>query len=93
MYKIALRRLPDPRAILQAEEFISRVLDEEPDKAQLHYCLGLLNLLFKGDKTRALEELRRFTEVAPIPEFAREIEAAKSYVQQIAAELDEASSP
>ena len=46
--------------IAETEEFILWVLDQEPDKFQLHFCLGYINSEAKDDAILALEEYEAF---------------------------------
>ncbi|MBU0492394.1 MAG: hypothetical protein KKA73_20855 [Chloroflexi bacterium] len=73
----------DPRVLLDIEEFICWILEKEPDKVQLYFCLGLLNLFSKGDWARALQDLEKFLEVAPPTQFSREIQLAEKYITDI----------
>lgn len=48
------------KTITEVEEFIQIVLDEEPDKGQLYFILGLINYKFKKDYDSARGDLRKF---------------------------------
>lgn len=50
----------DPTVPIQCEEFIHLVLDEEADKGQLFYALGLINLRSKCDLVAARRDLVQF---------------------------------
>src|SRR5438445_406003 len=45
---------------VQCEEFIQIALAREPDRVQLHFCLGLINYHAKSDYAVAAEDLRQF---------------------------------
>lgn len=61
-YQVAFRSSLQPEMVIQVEDFMLWVLEEEPDKVQLHYCLGLVNSQGKSDPGRALEEFTAFLE-------------------------------
>lgn len=48
-YRLALKQPPEPDAIGQIEQFIDRTIKNNPNWYQLHYCLGIFNLIVKGD--------------------------------------------
>lgn len=49
-----------PGIILETEGFISKILEKEPDKYCLFFCLGYLNFFFKKDKDLASEYFSNF---------------------------------
>jgi hypothetical protein len=57
--------LEDVTVPVQCEEFIQLVLDDEPDKVQLHYCSGLINFYAKNDVAGALRDFRSFVQGLP----------------------------
>ena len=63
----------------QLEEFITHILITEPEKTQLHYCLGLLNRDVKGDSIRALEEFDSFLAKTPEGVFERDKVVVKKW--------------
>src|SRR5437667_11683051 len=68
---------PDQTVPLQTEEFIYIVLDEEPDKYQLHYCLGLINYWAKNDVASARREFSQFLADCPTNRYSEERELAQ----------------
>ncbi|MGH9872683.1 MAG: hypothetical protein ACRD9S_09470 [Pyrinomonadaceae bacterium] len=50
----------DSSIVLEAEELMEWVLKEEPDKVQLHFCLGMINTHAKGDNVQAESHFRKF---------------------------------
>lgn len=69
---------------LQVETFIADVLQAEPDKVQLWYCLGMINYLYKADLDSGRKDFLEFLRLAPESgNFAKSVEFAKSYVAQI----------
>jgi tetratricopeptide (TPR) repeat protein len=49
-----------PEISFELEEFIDWALANEPDKYQLHFCLGLINLKLKNDALTATRDFERF---------------------------------
>ncbi|MBU1160924.1 MAG: hypothetical protein KKF96_00080, partial [Proteobacteria bacterium] len=56
----------------QIEDFICWVLEKEPDKYQLHYCLGFFNWKIKGDNIQAREDFEIFLNSKGSKEFKKE---------------------
>lgn len=52
----------EPSDYLQSEIFMQEVLDQEPDKVQMHFGMGAINLFVKGDIDAAEAEFKRFAE-------------------------------
>jgi len=67
--------------ILEIEEFIYWVLQDEPDKIQLHYCLGLINFSAKRDYSRALLDFERFLSNVNVEDFPSQVAKANEYIQ------------
>lgn len=83
-YRIAFRSpLRDATVPIQCEEFIQIVIDEEPHRYWLYYCLGLINYKAKNDREAALRDLRRFVESADPSRFRREVQIAKKWMEEI----------
>jgi len=60
-YAVAARTFTlDPSDYLQSEVFLQEVLDQEPDKVQLLFGMGIINLLVKGDIEAAQRDFARF---------------------------------
>jgi len=64
----------------QVEEFISQVLEEEPDKTQLHFCLGYINLYAKEDEKAAERDFIEFLRTTPDEKFAQERAIASEFL-------------
>ena len=83
-YKRASKLLPrDPGTLLEIENFISWMLEKEPDRTQLHFCLGHINFFSKGDKASALLDFEKFLETTPIDQFSEERRLAEEYIKTI----------
>ena len=46
--------------ITELESFMCWVLENDPSKFQIHYCLGLLNQNLKGDNIQAKKDFNLF---------------------------------
>ncbi|MBI4232723.1 hypothetical protein HY605_05835 [Candidatus Peregrinibacteria bacterium] len=73
---------------LQTEEFMIWLLQEEPDKVQLHFCLGLVNWHAKDDKKQAVQDFRKFLASNGSQEFPDEVRLAHAYVSTLEGELN-----
>lgn len=73
----------DPNVPVECEDFIQTVLDEEPDKPWLYYCLGLLNYRAKGDLEAARGDFTRFIETADRVRFSKQIDIARKWLREI----------
>jgi hypothetical protein len=82
--------LADPTIPMQCEEFIQIVIDEEPDRPWLYYCLGLINYRAKGDLRAARADFATFIDRADRTTFARPIDIATEWVNEIDTRLREA---
>jgi tetratricopeptide (TPR) repeat protein len=68
---------------LQIEEFIQLVIDEEPDKTQLYFCLGLLNYRLKRDLDGGIRDLKKFIGVTDEKQYPDQHFAAKKWIGEI----------
>lgn len=64
------------------EAFVTWVLQEEPDKFQLHFCLGLINLRTKGDLQRAKADFQAFLRLDSDCLFPKQRLLAEKYIQE-----------
>jgi len=69
--------------IIEIEEFICWILEEEPVKTQLYFCVGLINYFAKNDKSRALDDFTSFIKLTPDGEFPEEQNKAQEYINDI----------
>lgn len=81
-YKQAFRNA-ESSTLIEVEEFIGWVVQEEPSKTQLHFCLGLINYLGKGDKQQAKIDFERFVETTKNGSFIGQQIKAKDYLKEI----------
>jgi tetratricopeptide (TPR) repeat protein len=80
-------QLGDASIPTQCEEFIITVVNEEPDRHWLYFCLGLINYRAKADLTSARRDFQRFLTRAEPARFARQIEATQKWLDEIDTEL------
>jgi tetratricopeptide (TPR) repeat protein len=67
----------------QTEEFIQIVIDEEPDKPWLYFCLGLLNRRAKGDIALARRDFVNFLEKVDRERFAKHVAIVERWVSEL----------
>jgi hypothetical protein len=87
-YKRAFRGLVTDDTALQVETFITDVLNVEPEKMQLWYCLGMINYFYKEDMESAERDFSKFCEQTQGTEiFSKSVEFAKQYLCEIKEKL------
>jgi len=84
-YQLAALDLVQPSVIEQVEDFLCQILEIEPDKVQLHFCLGFFNWHTKGDYERARGDFERFLEKADEQRFAAQIRVVKKWIGELEA--------
>ena len=62
LYRLGFNHQAVQNVHIQCEEFILKILKEEPDKYQLHYCLGLIYFYIHEDNNLAELEFNIFIE-------------------------------
>ncbi len=84
IYRRAFKGIVQDDIPIEVEIFINDVLEGEPDKVQLWYCLGMINYFCKGDLQSARRDFARFIELAaPIREFSTSVGFAQKYLDEI----------
>jgi hypothetical protein len=86
-YRDAFKRCRDGRLPLQIEDFIVRTLNQEPEKVQLHYFLGLINFLYKRDMESAMKDFQTFLDQTTSAQFAEQRKRALEYIGTIKGSL------
>ncbi len=86
-YERAFERTGDKSIPLQCEMFITWVLEQEPEKVQLHYCLGLINWHGKGDLPQAASDMQKFLDLASDTDFPEMKRIAQANAETIKGEL------
>lgn len=82
-YKKAFSRRINLESIFEIEEFLTWILECEPDKYQLYFLLGMLNLIAKEDPEAALRDFRCFVEGATADgsgRFRAQLPLAEGYI-------------
>jgi tetratricopeptide (TPR) repeat protein len=75
--------------INQLESFITYVINEEPEQAQLYFCLGYINWNLKGDNLQAIKDYNEFISQADECKFPDAIFYAKKWVCELLASESE----
>jgi len=89
-YKRAFYDPPQDATIpLQCEDFIHIVLETEPEKGQLYYCLGLINLRAKGDLLAAKNDFQQFLNSEAAALFPKEQKLVRIWIGEIQKQLKE----
>lgn len=71
--------------ITKVEDFLCLIVADEPDKVQLHYCLGFLNWKIKGDHLQAGNDFRKFLSLGAAANFQKESELSAQWLNEIEA--------
>jgi tetratricopeptide (TPR) repeat protein len=82
-YKRAVKHNTRPALVNEVEDFILWVLEEEPDKVQLYYCLGLLNELFKEDHRQAIQDYNQFLNKVNENDFVEQQASAQAKIERL----------
>lgn len=75
--------LPTLIVPLQVEEFIQIVIDEEPERTDLYYCLGLVNYRSKCDLDAATRDFQKFLDSTDESKYPRQHKAARKWLGEI----------
>lgn len=87
-YKRAFRGLVTDDTPLQVETFITDVLNVEPERIQLWYCLGMINYFYKEDMESAERDFSKFREQTQGTEsFSKSVEFTELYLREIREKL------
>lgn len=69
--------------INKVEDFIQKMIDQNSNFTQLHYCLGIINKEFKGDTILAKQDFENFISLTPIATFINEKEIANKWIAEM----------
>lgn len=85
IYRTVMNRSPSPGSsvLVEVEEFIHWVVQEEPGRVQLHFCLGVINYLGKGDSQQARTDFEAFLRTSTNGDFVKERGIAQSYLEKL----------
>lgn len=88
-YKQAFRGYhSEPGFIFDIVDFILWILDREPDKAQLYFCLGLIYYYVIGDYSLALQDFERFLELSQPDLYPSQRDEAENLVVMIQKDVE-----
>lgn len=76
----------DPNGIAQIEDFICWVIEQQPDRYQLEYCLGFFNWKVKGDVLQAKKDFQSFLDHCDDNSFQKEKELAIRWLEELGAQ-------
>ncbi len=83
-YKVAVDEVfEEPKVVLEVIEFIMWVLDIEPNKTQLLFCLGMIYYYAIKDFSLALQDFKKFVEVTPANRFSTQRKEAQRLIIKI----------
>lgn len=82
-YRFASKCNYEQNTLYQVEDFINWVIEQEPSKFQLYYCLGFINMEIKGDQVLALENFENFLKFRSDSYFLQEKELAEKWVYEL----------
>lgn len=82
-YRNAMTRPLEPVVIALIEEFMFWLIEKEPERYQLHYCLGYINWKVRGDEIRGLKEFETFLSLGNNQEYGKERELARNWISEI----------
>ncbi|MDD2913908.1 MAG: hypothetical protein PHP70_01180 [Gallionella sp.] len=69
--------------LYQIEEFICWMLEQEPSKYELYFCLGFVNWLIKEDMVLALEYFTKFIELCESQHYVQEQKLIGEWMNEI----------
>lgn len=72
--------------ITQVEDFLCLIVGQEPDKVQLHYCLGFFNWKIKCDYLQAANDFRKFLSSETTAKFQKELKLSTQWLNEIETE-------
>lgn len=75
--------LNDPTVPIQCEMFIQDILEQEPEKVGLYFCLGILNFKFKNDFLSAKMDFEEFIEQTKPEDFPNQHKAVNTWLKEI----------
>ncbi|OFW98454.1 MAG: hypothetical protein A3J37_04080 [Alphaproteobacteria bacterium RIFCSPHIGHO2_12_FULL_45_9] len=84
-YMSAFRlQLTDPTTFSQCEEFIVKIIEDEPEKrAELYFCLGVINYRAKGDYYAAKRDFIQFLKRASDQKHTKHIGLVQKWLEDI----------
>lgn len=85
IYRAIMKSEPSPSSslLVEVEEFITWIVQEEPEKVQLHFCLGVINYFGKEDHKQAEVDFDAFLNTCGNGHFERERVLAEKYLAKL----------
>jgi len=82
-YNNAFKHTCQESVPLQSEEFMLEILNDEPEKYQLYFCLGYLNFHIKKDFASAARDFELFINSDNTEEYRKQKDLAQKYLHEI----------
>lgn len=82
-YKRAFKGTVQSIALKEIIDFITWILQTEPDKVQLRYCLGIIYLFQLKEFSRARENFERFIQNSPNRRYKEQIRLSMEYINTL----------
>jgi hypothetical protein len=83
-YRKVFYRPPEDETVpIQSEEFIQIVVEKEPERCELHFCLGLINLKAKKDRAAARRDFQAFLSSPCAERFPQQRTRAEEWIGEI----------
>ncbi|OSZ73294.1 hypothetical protein CAP37_16760 [Hydrogenophaga sp. IBVHS1] len=82
-YRYASKSEIDADILIQIEEFLFWIIEKEPAKEHVHFCLGMFYQLAKGDLVSSVNHFELFLKAKNIASFPAEAALATSWIEEI----------
>ena len=69
--------------VMRIEGFIAWILEKEPDKHQMYFALGFINMQIKNDKDSAIADLEKFVLACNDHSFPEQVLVAKEWIEKL----------
>lgn len=73
---------------MDCEIFIQNILEEEPNRYWLYFCLGLINFREKRDLQLAREHFSSFLTIVEADRYKDQVKAARNWIEEIDVRFD-----
>ncbi len=88
-YQSAFKKKYEEHIPMEIEEFIYWVLEKEPGKVQLYFCLGIINMLGKNDKLQSINDFKLFLNKTSFDHYPNQRLLAHDYINEMEQSLQE----
>lgn len=82
-YKRAFKGVVQPIALKEITDFITWILQKEPEKVQLRYCLGIIYLFQLKENSLAREEFEKFIQHTTNKRYNEQIRLSIEYINTL----------